>query len=187
MSYDLYLIKADIDAVTVVEALLRDSEGDDPNPGELDPSAEARKQHLVQALQASNPALKPFEFDHSEIARIEGISEAEARRSWRHVELNGPEDGNGIQITLHDETATVTVPYWHQGEAAAAVWEEIWTYLGVLQSSGGFRTYDPQLKRILELKRDREAVMQTYARGVTFTEQVVGKAQPGKKPWWKFW
>jgi len=37
MSYDLYLVRADGDAVTVVEALLRNSDENDPNPGEPDP------------------------------------------------------------------------------------------------------------------------------------------------------
>jgi hypothetical protein len=57
----------------------------------------------------------------------------------------------------------------------AAVWEEIWTYLGVLQSNCGFRTYDPQLERFLELKHDREVVMQAYAQVVALTKQAAGK------------
>jgi hypothetical protein len=42
---------------------------------------------------------------------MEGITEDEARVRFRHIELNGADDGNGIQITLSDDTADITVPY----------------------------------------------------------------------------
>jgi hypothetical protein len=39
---------------------------------------------------------------------------------------NGPtEETNGIEITLFDDEASVTVPFWHQGAAARRVFEEI--------------------------------------------------------------
>jgi hypothetical protein len=47
------------------------------------------------------------------------LREDEARVRYRHVELNGPENGNGIQITLYDDNASITIPYWHQPEAPA--------------------------------------------------------------------
>lgn len=189
MSYDLLLVRPrhGVSTETVAQSFLED-EGADPNPGPIDPSAESRKQELVRALRAVNSAFEPFEFDHAEIARMQGTSEDDARRMWRHVELNGPDDGNGIQITLHDDHANVTVPYWHRDAAARAAWSEIWSYLRVLESAGGLRTYDPQMEKVLELDRDLDAAMAMYAKGVAVTRQAAeAAAAPPKTPWWKVW
>ena len=184
MSYDLHLVRAGMTAIDAAELVLGDVDPDNPNPGAFSPAAEARKAHLTQALRSVNPALEPFAFDYAEIARFLNISEEDARLKWRHIELNGPDGGNGIQITLHDETATVTVPYWHHGIAANTVWEEIWTYLTVLKTDGGLDVYDPQLDRILDLSTDLGAVLSTYGGVVGSVDQVAAKL---KKPWWKFW
>ena len=111
------------------------------NPGPPNADADARKQKLTRTLLAENPALEPFEFGYAEIARIGGISEDEARVQYRHVELNGPENGNGIQITLYDDHASITIPYWHQPDAARLVFEGVWRYLRVVCASGGFFVY----------------------------------------------
>jgi len=42
----------------------------------------------------------------------------------------------------------VTVPFWHHGAAARRVFEEIWTYLQIMEREGGFFTYDPQIDRV---------------------------------------
>ena len=109
---------------------------------------------------------------------MENVTEAEARRRWRHIEMNATEDGNGIQITLDDESASVTVPYWHKGNVARAVWGEIWMYLSLLEREGPFHTYDPQRERIVDIEKDLEAVLATYAGGVDFTASVAAEHLP---------
>jgi hypothetical protein len=184
VSYDLYLVRSGTSAPAAAQLVLENTDADDPNPGPIDPAAEERKSHLVAALRRVNIGLEPFIFDYAEIARLQSASEDEARRRWRHIELNGPDDGNGIQITLNDETVTVTVPYWHRGVAADGVWEEIWRYLHVLCTEGRFDVYDPQLDRMLQLQSDFSDVVAAYGRGVGVTERAVGGP---KKPWWRFW
>lgn len=192
MSYDLHLFRPvpGTDLAAAAESSLDAAEDAAEDPGPPDPAAEARKRELVDALRRVNPVLTPFQFDHAAIARHASISEDEARRRWRHVELNGADDGNGIQIALHDATASVTLPYWHRDAAARATWEEVWSYLRVLESQGGFRTWDPQIERVLDLARDLEAVLSAYARGVTALDRVASTgygAAPAKRPWWKLW
>ena len=184
MSYDLYLVRSGMDAPAAARLVLGDADANDPNPGPVNSAAEQRKSHLVAALRKVNPALEPFIFDYAEIARLQTTSEDEARRRWRHIELNGPEDGNGIQITLHDEAVAVTVPYWHRGVAADGVWAEIWRYLQVLCTEGRLDVYDPQLDRMLQLQRDLPEVVAAYGRGVGVAAQAIGGS---KKPWWRFW
>ena len=65
------------------------------------------KRRVADALIAHNPKLEVFQFGYEEIAEFEKITVKQARRKYRHLELNGPEEGtNGIQITLFDDEAS---------------------------------------------------------------------------------
>src|SRR5262249_15141622 len=115
MSYDFHLVPTSlgVDVLASARALL-ERDTDEINPGPPVPDKEARKQRLAAALVQHNPYLHPFQFGYAAIADKYGISEHEARIRYRHIELNGPDDGNGIQITIYDDAADITVPYWHQ-------------------------------------------------------------------------
>jgi hypothetical protein len=150
------------------------------------PAKEERKKRVLVALKAINPALEPFAFGFEEIAKVDRIPVEDAKKKYRHIELNGPEEeANGIQIMLFDDEASVTLPYWHQGAKARRVFEEIWTYLKIIESEGGFFTHDPQIGRVIDLKTDFEACLSHYdrvssgaAKRITTTPQ---------KRWWEFW
>lgn len=143
------------------------------NPGPVDPSAEERKRKLADALISSNPQLEVFQFNYDAVAASLGVSVDEARRVWRHLELNGPEDGNGIQITLWDTHATISVPFWHSGEDAVPVVREIWEYMRLLISVAGMQPFDPQLGRELNLETDFDAVLNRFAEGVSTLDATI--------------
>jgi len=126
------------------------------------PEKEERKRRVAAALRARNPTLEPFAFGFEEIARFEKITVEEAKKKHRHIELNNPEPSNGIQIMLFDDEASVTVPYCHQGTAARQIFEEIWSYLEIIEREAGFFTYDPQIVRVLCLENDFEASLGYY-------------------------
>jgi hypothetical protein len=188
MSYDFHLVSRRLgpDLAAAARAQLED-DGDEFDPGPPDPEKQAGTQRLVRALTALNPQLTPFAFDHAAIAAERGITEAEARTRYRHIELNGPEDGHGIQIVLGDDGVDVAVPYWHQRPEAAAVFDEIWGYLQALERDGGFAVYDPQLDRILNLAADRPAVLDCYARVMAEMSRADTRDAPSARPWWKLW
>jgi hypothetical protein len=188
MSYDLYLIPRSLgpDLVAVVRAKLQDEE-DEVDPGPPVAEKEARKQRLARALTTSNPELTVFAVDHAALAAEQDITEDEARRRYRDIELNGAEDGNGIQIFLGDDRVDVTVPYWHHPPDAASVFDEIWGYLHILEREGGLAVYDPQLDRILNLAADRPATLDCYAGVMAQLAAENARAARPAKPWWKFW
>jgi hypothetical protein len=163
MSYDfrLFLPQPDVDPLVTAE-VEPDDESEDINPGPPVTVKEARKQAIAAALTKTNPALKAFEFGFNEIAKSEGITVEKAKERFRHIELNGPEDGNGIQITLFDDTASLTVPYWHKGKNAKLVFAEIWKYLTVIRTVAGYQVYDPQLEVIIDLASDLERAAECY-------------------------
>jgi hypothetical protein len=132
---------------------------------------------LAASLVQRNPKLEPFPFGYPTIAAKYGITEAEARIRYRHIELNGPDDGNGIQITLYDDTADINIAYWHQPPEAETVFLEVWGYLQILEQEGGFAVYDPQLDRLLDLTSDRQAVVQRYGKVVARMPEIIAESE----------
>jgi hypothetical protein len=188
LSYDLYLLRvpAGEDPLEAAEAIFN-QDVEEINPGMPEPQKEAAKRELAEQLQLISPSLEAFQFDYSEIAKSLKISEQEARTEYRHLELNAPDDGNGIQITLYDDTASLTIPYWHEGEKASEVWREAWRCLECLERHGGLSTYDPQLDRMLSLASDLDEVRKEYAVGVGATDAAMRELGKESKPWWKIW
>ena len=137
----------------------------------------------------ANPSLEPFSFGFAEIAQSESISIEEARVRWRHIELNGRDDGNGIQIIIYDDSVTITVPYWHHGDAAQRVFDEIWIYLRLLQETGDLTIADPQIDKFVDLRTDQPAVVARYSAVVARIPEILAEAKlySQRKPWWKFW
>ena len=186
MSYDLELFRVPDgeDPLQILEEVSEHGLGE-INSGPPDPEKEAAKLELAKQLQVIDPRLEVFPFDYQAIAKTSKISDEEARTRYRHIELNVIEIG--IQITLFDDTASLTIPYWHRGEKAREVWREAWRCLECLERDGGFRVYDPQLDRMLNLVSDLEEVCSGYDSGVDFSERAVEESTTPTKPWWKFW
>lgn len=189
MSYDIYLLKLE-QGEPIDKAIERifSEESEEINHGLPNPEKERQKQRLAAELIKKNADLEIFRFGYKEIAATYGISEEEARIKYRHIELNGPEDGSGIQITLYDDSATVTVPYWYKGEKARATLEEVWEYLKIIQREAGYFVYDPQLEVVLDLSSDFSKVMSPYIDTVKWAEEtIISPKEEEKKPWWRFW
>jgi hypothetical protein len=146
MTYDLHLFRvvSGGDPLAAAKTSL-EAHAEHVNAGPIDAEGLARKKPLVAALQALNPALLPC-----------------VVLGCRHIEL---EDLNGVLLLLHDDAASVTVPYGHQADVAGVVWSKIWRYLEVLHEQGQFLIYDSHLDRVVDLSADREAVVASYARG----------------------
>jgi hypothetical protein len=124
--------------------------------GPIDPAKEERKERMAAALIASDPDLKRFERNYARIAASKSISEPEARRRFRNVELN--DDRHSIQIELFDDEAGVSFSFTEKGEDCAAAVRALWGCLQVLEAEGGYRTYDPQMGRVLDLHSDFDAI-----------------------------
>lgn len=161
MSYDFRLIirRAGEDPRVTAQ---RDSEELTATP--LDPQKEALKRRVADALIAHNPKLEVFEFGYEAIARLEKISVEQARLKYRHLEPNQSEDDcDGIQITLFDDEASVTVPYWHDGDQAADTFREIWSYLEIICRETGYLIYDPQIDQVIEPSAGFNTALACYA------------------------
>jgi hypothetical protein len=175
MSYDLDLFRppAHGDALAVARSAYE--LGDDYTPPVPDSGWRERMYAAAAALTEADFSL---EAEHAG----EGTPE-------EHIDLSGPEEGTGLQILLFASAAYVHLPFWHDGQDAENAWEQAWTLLRVLERETGWRTYDPQLDRVLDLDADRAEVLAEYARGVE-TARALSAAPilaAQQRPWWKFW
>ena len=151
MSYDLYAlpIGTDDDPADVLAAIMDfapDDEGD-----AWTAEAKARAEAAAKALIALNPQLAPYAFDFAAIAEFEKITEAQARERNQRIELNSPEGGSPVQVELESDHASISCPYWYSGDEARAKLGEMLSYLATIESTTGWRAYDPQLSRMIDL------------------------------------
>jgi hypothetical protein len=185
MSYDFRLIKPRRGEDPHVTAQ-RDSEEFGTTPP--DPLKEDLKRRIADALITHNPKLEIFQFGFDEIAKYENITVEQARVKYRHLELNGPEeDYSGIQILLFDDEASVSVPFWHEGDKAVAAFRELWSYLEIIRRETGYVIYDTQIERILATASDFDDALVHYTGVVGKIHETFPQGSSGRRPWWKFW
>ena len=135
----------------------------DGDPGTIDPAKEDVKKRLSAALMARCPSLKVFQPDYAALAKSHSISPAEAERRFRDVELN--EERYGIQIILFDDAAGASLSSSESTQDCITALRLLWDCLEVLESDGGFSTYDPQVSKILNLRSDFDLVQNTACGG----------------------
>ena len=116
------------------------------------------KRKLADLLISTHSAFREFEKDYKRIAQTRSITEAEARHRYSDIELT---DDEGLQVTLFDDTAAVTMPFWPNSEQRLRT---AWECLKILESAGLFSTYDQQIGRNLDLECDFEVVRASYIR-----------------------
>jgi hypothetical protein len=185
MSYDFRMFKRKAGEDPLVTAHA-DSDGLPTTPP--DPQKEAFKRRVADALIARNPRLEIFQFDYDAVAKSQKITVEQARQQFRHFELNGPREGaNGIQITLFDDEASVTVPFWHKGDKAADTFREIWSYLEIISREASYLVYDPQIDRVLDTSAGFDDSLACYRGVVGQMQQKLPSSRTAKKPWWRFW
>ena len=118
---------------------------------------------MTDFLRRAFPDAEVVKVEFPEIATFKNISVDQAKTRFRHLELNHRDEGLGIQVTLCDDYATLTLPYGgRSGKRTASVFARIWKYLKVIESITGYQVYDPQMDRIVDLESDLEKVTTNY-------------------------
>ena len=129
--------------------------------GQPDPVREETKHRLATALIACHPGLQLFRRDYAKVALAKSISEDEARRRYRDLELSDEE--LGLQVTLFDDTASVSIAFGtSEAHSAELRLGAAWECLRLLEREGGFSTYDPQIGKILRLDTDFQTALRMH-------------------------
>jgi hypothetical protein len=124
--------------------------------GPISPAGEQAKRKLAAALMARHPSLEMYEHNYSQIAKTWSIPESEARRRFRNMELNDKK--LAIQILIFDDAAGASFSFLGDPQHCTSAVRVLWDCLRVLESEGGFSTYDPQIGRLLDLDSDFDDV-----------------------------
>ncbi|NOT40914.1 MAG: hypothetical protein HOP13_10510 [Alphaproteobacteria bacterium] len=180
MSYDLrfFTPRPGVD----VHDIVGNEDGEGPAQGKRNPVAEANKRKLADALIAHDARLELFKPDFAAIANLHKMRVDEAHERFRHLELNAT--ASGIQITLTDDSASLTIPYWHKGDDARRVLEQAWGLIEIVCRETNYEVFDGQLDRVIDVNAFDD-VLRSYAGTTQRMEALIGRAP--KKPWWKFW
>lgn len=179
MGYTLYFVRVpagtrEEDVGALVRALTQADEDDAPH----DVAAAARNEALVAALMAVDPTLERDEYDFQELARWHRISEDEARRRFRTIDLSGPADGHRIGVTLHDAWASTEMPYGASPGGADDL-AALRRIARVLVHQGGYVAYDPIGPQLLDVDDDDAWVDPEPAPR--------DAPRAARRRWWRFW
>lgn len=148
MSFDLYLLPARAvrgDAERARAYVEREDESFDEIPAARDPESEVKKRELADVLKRMKPHYREFEMNFDAIAEDEGISADEARRKYRHIELNGAETPAEAQVLFFDRYVLV---HWYSGTSG----DDMDAILKALCVSGDFVVYDPQEDEVYDYR-----------------------------------
>ena len=163
MSYvfELVHLPAGIDPADAYEKLRREKErsshADGGDPGPLAPAVEDKKRKLVASLLAKNPGLKLFDRNYAAIAQERSITESEARRLFRNLQLN--DNAHSTQIEIFDDEAGVAFSFDGTTSECTKAFHLLWDCLQILETEGSFSVYDAQLARVLDLREEFSAVL----------------------------
>jgi hypothetical protein len=181
MSYDFVLFRPDdgVDPRAIVD-------GDSFETGARDAAIEAAKRRIADALIAHDPDLSEHVFDYDEVARLYKMPVAAAYQAFRYIELTDVSaGGSGTQITLFDDRASVTVPFWHSNDADGRQLQRVWGYIDIVCRESGYEVFDMQLDRVITRAAFDDA-RASYARAAARV-QSINAPLPRRRPWWKFW
>jgi len=177
MSYDIHCYRSRIGKPDISEAQ-ESMEADDISDED---GQQKVKQDIAKALTEFNPRLEVFKFDYDEIAKLQSLSIDEAKKQFNYIELTPPDGDLATQITVSNNSVSVTIPYWYKGNDARQVFRQLMEYLKIIRRTSGYFVYDPQTDQAFD-------PLTTEIDGLELYLKTTEEVQNGPtKPWWKFW
>ena len=186
MSYDIYCYKSKSIKPNIEEA--RAIIENEEKSFNISQEQEAIMEKIAESLIEYNPRLKRFKLDYDEIVKTRKISMDEAKRLFNYIELNPPDDDNGIQITVDVDHVFITTPYWYEGDDAKNVFKVVSDYLKIIKKTTGYLVYDPQAEIVFDPEKNEFDNLEGYENIVRDMSQLAQQAmKENKKSRWKFW
>jgi hypothetical protein len=145
----------------------------------------SKKKALATKLVLGNPKLQILVHDFNEIAKLQGISENEARTRFDFIQIQSNGSDTDIAIVIFDTIISVDISFKILEANHSAILLEVKSYLRIIMEETGYFVFDTECEKIydygminnfeFDLKRRREKVK--IAAGVV----------QSPRPWWKFW
>ncbi|MFG3486343.1 hypothetical protein [Streptomyces sp. NPDC047972] len=124
MSYDIYFLSRDKGQSwdDVLEAAEAKAGNNDPIPDEL-----------LEAWQRIVPQARVL------LGNVDITEYEQEPRDLSHSDT-------GIDLSVFGDEVSITVPYWHTGDRAAAVLGKLFALSAVVEKETGLTAYDPQVE-----------------------------------------
>lgn len=152
------------------------------------PGAEALIRRAADLLVARNPHLRLFscERHNAVFAQLLTMSAGKVPSWYPLLRAHDPsEEGSGIEIAFMLEHVVIRIPFWHARSRAAAIFEQVRSYLQCISEETGLFVYDPQLDRVLDVTVSLEESLACYAAAVGQMPKPPAAAKSKqKKPSW---
>ncbi|MER5947827.1 hypothetical protein ABT127_17375 [Streptomyces sp. NPDC001904] len=139
MSYDIYFLRRDArqswdDVLEAAEAAAEAAAGDSaPIPAEL-----------LEAWQRIVPQARAL------LGDVDITEYEQESRDLSH-------SGTGIDLSVFGDELTITVPYWHAGDAAGTVLGTLFALSALVEKETGLTAYDPQVEMPLRETSPQQA------------------------------
>ena len=109
--------------------------------------------------------------------------------TMRHLEHDNPnfhvkvtedaikvmDEVEGIRITLYAHGAQVSIPFWYNDHALIEIaFQTAQHYILIILSHADYAVYDPQLSRIVDIKRDLGEMIRAYKQALRGMQSFLG-------------
>jgi len=78
------------------------------------------------------------------------------------VRLASADERGAVHVALHDDHATLSLPYWTSDSGARVTLRHAWEYLKIVRQERHVDVYDVQEERLVDLSRDYDRVLAGY-------------------------
>jgi hypothetical protein len=162
MSYDLFMF-APQEGEDPDDTLGRLSELEEE--GAPEPEIIARNRRLMAALMALNPAFEKWESDDG--SQFQLVDEQVS-----------------LEVELFHHQAAISFPYAEDVDAAT-VTKHIDAAAKVIAADTGWRLYDPQLEKFVDMETDRADITGGFDTTRDRFDQVLAEEHAPRKPFWR--
>lgn len=181
MSYDLYCYKSKIGKPDVNEAQEIIELQEDTKNEEISHSEIQLMEKIADSLIKFDPKLERFQRDYKKIAEDLGVTQTDAEKHFKDIELNTPENNDFlIQINIFKDNVSVNFPFSSPNETI----DQVLKYTEVICKTAGYFVYDPQDESVYD---PLHSIQISDEERKSWIENDEINYLDEKKPWWKFW
>ncbi|MEU1489494.1 hypothetical protein ABZ456_04440 [Streptomyces sp. NPDC005776] len=85
---------------------------------------------------------------------------------YEQVSLDLSHSGTGIDLSVFGDEVSITVPYWHAGDAAAVALDKVFALSKIVEMEIGLTAYDPQMELpVADMTPHRSAALMSRITG----------------------
>jgi hypothetical protein len=148
---------------------------------------------LERAEESNRPAAEGDRVRRETIAALlEHDPKLDVHETARYTELTSLDEAWPVQVTVYGDQASITIPYWHSGDAASTALAAVWQLVEIIHDRTGWILYDHQLDGQVDIAAGPGRLLGDYEHGTSFLDEVAAEvlgseAERGQRRRKRFW